>query len=77
MTVVAKVPVCVAGIGIFVEPGTARKGVLLIIVKLPVSPGGASERGILVAEGKTIKLVPPILVVIAPFVCADGAAKVV
>jgi hypothetical protein len=38
MTVVAKVPVCVAGIGIFVEPGTARKGVLLIIVKLPVSP---------------------------------------
>jgi hypothetical protein len=40
-------------------------------------PGGASERGILVAEGKIIKLVPPILVVIAPFACADGAAKVV
>ena len=40
-------------------------------------PGGASERGILVAEGKTIKLVPLILVVIAPFVCANGAAKVV
>jgi hypothetical protein len=38
MIVVAKVPVSVACIGILVEPGTAMKGVLLIIVKLPVSP---------------------------------------
>ena len=46
MTVVAKVPVCVPGIRIFVELGTARKGVLLIIVKLPVSPKREVSKGI-------------------------------
>lgn len=63
--------------GIFVEPGTAINGVLLIIVKLPVKPGGAFERGIFVADEKTIKLVPPILVVLGPLGCGDGAAMVV
>jgi hypothetical protein len=53
-------------------------GVPLMIVKLPVSPGGAFETGMLVDEGKTTKLVPPILVVLnaSPLV-GDGAAKVV
>lgn len=61
-----------------VEPGTSINGVLLIIVKLPVSPGGALERAILVDEGKITKLVPPMLVVlnVGPLV-GDGAAKVV
>jgi hypothetical protein len=96
MTVVDNTPVWVAWSGIFVEPGTAINGVLLIIVKLPVNPGhrvsqeifrswcqrenlpgGAPERGIFVAEGKTRKFVPPILVVIGPFGCGDGAAMVV
>lgn len=78
MIVVDKCPVGFACTGMFVEPGTAINGVLLIIVKLPVKPGGAFERGTSVAEGKTMKLVPPILVVLGtgPLACGD-AAKVV
>jgi hypothetical protein len=54
------------------------KGVLLIIVRLPLSPGGALERGISVgAEGNTMKLVPPIVVVMSPLACVVGAANVV
>jgi hypothetical protein len=78
MMVVDNDPVGFACTGTFVEPGTAINGVLLIIVKLPVNPGGALERGTFVAEGKTMKLVPPILVVLGegPLGCED-AAKVV
>lgn len=66
-----------AGIGILVEPGTAINGVLLIIVKLPVNPGGEPESGILVAEGKTMKGVPPILLVVGLLGCGVGAGMVV
>jgi hypothetical protein len=53
------------------------KGVLLIIVKLPVKPGGALDSGTLVADGNTTKLVPPMLVVLraGPFGCGVGAAR--
>lgn len=77
IVVVDKDPVGFACNGIFVEPGTAMKGVLSIIVKLPVKPGGAFDSGTLVADGNTMKLVPPILVVLSagPFGCEVGAAK--
>lgn len=48
-----------AGImGRFVELGTTKNGVLDMIVKLPVRPGGAKETGILVELGNTMKVVP-------------------
>lgn len=78
ITVVDNDPVGLPCTWMLVEPGTSINGVLLMIVKLPVSPGGAFDRAILVEEGKITKLVPPMLVVLnaGPLV-GDGAAKVV
>jgi hypothetical protein len=60
MVTVLSPPFPAAGIGILVGPGTARNGVLLIIVKVPINPGGATARGILVAPGMATKGTPPI-----------------
>lgn len=51
-TVLPTAPFEGGGIGI-VAAGTARNGVLLMIVKLPVTPGGTFANGILVAAGMT------------------------
>jgi hypothetical protein len=68
--------------GIFVDWGTTMKGVLLMIVKLPVRPGGALGIWMLVEPCITTKGVPPMKVVIPEKAAAsgpwtDGAAKVV
>lgn len=44
-TVLPTAPFEGGGIGIFVAEGTAKNGVLLIIVKLPETPGGKFARG--------------------------------
>lgn len=63
-----------AGTGIFVGPETAINGVLLMIVKLPVTPGGALAAGMLVGPGTTRKGIPPIRVVLNPTATPGAAA---
>jgi hypothetical protein len=57
------------------------KGVLLMIVKLPVSPGGAFATGIFVGPGRTMNDWPFMMEALAPGIIgpreAAGAAKVV
>jgi len=63
------------GAATVVAPGTTRKGVPLIIVVIPVRPGGAFTKGIEVGPGITRKGVPPIFVV--GKACGNAAGIVV